>query len=861
MICRKAWRGSLLAILIMFFVNVPLASGSVLIKIELKTYEDYQIAADLGLKAYIKLDNAYIAEIDKDKIERLELNNLLFQIIDETPWTQDYFLVSKAKFRTKVNLSDHGEVLFEKDDLTILKTGNAKILELLSSGYQLNRISQDRTIPLKYNPLPSTSIPFLSYSQGTDSLVTQVSVDSLTSYLEKLQSFDNRCALSDSVINARHWLKDELEQFGIDSVYLHPFAGWDGYNLGYWIVDSNVVAVIPGTVNPDKVIVAGGHYDSIIWPVTDPDQPAPGADDNASGTAAILEMARILANNPLPKTVILIAFGAEEFWMVGSYGYATDAFSQGMDIQVMFNLDMIGHEANQIDMELHKNDIALPYALSMANLAEMYTNLNVHIAPDQASDSWPFSQLGYRILYSEEFIFSSNYHMVSDSVTHLNIPYMSEIVKMNLATIVEVASSPGPVEDIVIWDAGDGEKLYVNWSSLEENDLVEYRLYFGTESGVYTDTHTVLSGYTSDTLRNLENEVPYYIAVSGVNSSGKESIYKSEIVGTPRIVPLPPSGLTAQTGYFKINLSWQPSYDLDFSHYNLYRSITSGEDYEVIATEMQSLAYEDTTVEGGIWYYYVLTAVDTTGYESGYSEEVSMRAITLDQGILVIDESGNSKGNPPYPSSDRQQDSVYAELFSGYRVSYYEYTETSNKPSMKDIGAYSTLVWLDDDYFKSNFVDNSDHVLIEEYLGYGGNFVMFSWRGMTGYGAPYSFLHITWAGENSLADFAGAFSHDTSFYPDVITDTLKYISNWGGLLKYGNIVSLGSGAEPLYYFDSYSDDISFEGKVCGWRYDGLDYQKAFFSFPLYYLEYEDARGLIVSLMRDFGEPLGVEEAP
>jgi hypothetical protein len=348
---KKSYAGILGALLILVSFNFSFASNPYLIEIQLKAPADYQIATDLGLKAYAKLDNAYIAEINKDRIEGLERVNLPFQIIDETPWTQVYFLVSKIKFRTRVNLLNYGQILLEDENMSFLKTDPDRALELLKAGYQLNRISREQTIPLKYMPLPSPAIPQITYSQDTDSLVNLVSEDTLTSYLLKLQSFSTRFVHSDSIKGARQWLKHKFEEMGIDSVYFYPFTAWDPYVIGDWFNDSNVVAVIPGTVDPDKVIVVGGHYDSVNWDESpfDFNAPAPGADDNGSGTVATLEMARILAEHPLSKTVIFMPFAAEEIGLFGSWAYAQDAAYQGIDIQLMINFDMIGEEANSTD--------------------------------------------------------------------------------------------------------------------------------------------------------------------------------------------------------------------------------------------------------------------------------------------------------------------------------------------------------------------------------------------------------------------------------------------------------------------------------------------------------------------------------
>ncbi|MCJ7458519.1 MAG: M28 family peptidase [candidate division Zixibacteria bacterium] len=872
MFWRKVWLGGLGAFLTILFLNLSLASGSVLIRIELKTAKDYQLAAEVGLKAYVRLDKAYLGEIEKDKIEKLEVAKIPYQIIDETPFTQDYFLVSKTFFRAKANLSDYGQVLLDEDDLTLLKTDQNKALELLNAGYRLTRITP-QVIPLKYTPPPSLAIPALSFSPERDTLVDQVSVDSITSYLLKLQAYDTRFVYSDSIVKARHWLYSKFKEFGIDSVYFYPFTAWDGYIRGNWMQDSNVVAVIPGTAAPDKVIVVGGHYDSVNWGMWNFNDPAPGADDNGSGTAATLEIARILAHHPLSKTVIFMPFAAEEVGLLGSSAYAYDAASQGKDIQLMINFDMIAHWPNSTEMNIHTYPPSLPYALLLVQMAGTYTNLTPHILGNSSgSDSWPFSQVGYNIIYSAERIFSDNWHLITDSVTNMNIPYMSQIVRMNLATLIEVAESPGPVENLQVMDAGDGEKLYLNWAPLQENNLVGYKVYSGTQSGVYTDTHFVAPTVHSDTLRNLQTGVPYYMAVAAVNNLGKESFYKIEIIGTPRSIPLAPSGLTAQTGYFKINLSWQSNQEADLAYYKVYRSLSSGSGFDSIATGIKGFSYQDSALQGGIWYYYCITAVDTLGNESSFSQEARMIAITLDQGVLVIDETGNSMGNPPMPSSDFQQDSLYSELFSGYQVSFYEYTDISTQPSIIDLGPYSTVVWLDDDFQIFNFVTDKDDNLIKEYLGYGGRFILFSWTGLRRFAGTlpktfsagsfvYDYLHISWANENPVNDFAGAFPYDTIFYLDIKSDTLKYISDWQGRLKYVNIFNLRPGAQPLYYFDSYSDNPAYEGKVCGLKYDGTDYKLAFFGLPLYYLEAPGAKEMVRSLMQDFGEPLGVEDHP
>ncbi len=90
---------------------------------------------------------------------------------------------------------------------------------------------------------------------------------------------------------------------------------------------------------------------------------------------------------------------------------------------------------------------------------------------------------------------------------------------------------------------------------------------------------------------------------------------------------------------------------------------------------------------------------------------------------------------------------------------------------------------------------------------------------------------------------------------------VRNLYNWEGTLAYVNVFNLRSGATPLYTYDSYTSDTAFEGKTCGLKYTGLDYKLAFFGFPLFYLDQTEAKQIVSSLMRDFGEPLGVEDNP
>lgn len=178
----------------------------------------------------------------------------------------------------------------------------------------------------------------------TDSLV-DVMVDSVSGpaidfTVIHLQDFVTRYSTHDSCFAAAAYLRSRFESFGMDTVYLHHWS--DEYA-------DNVVAVLNGIGNPQKSIVIGGHYDSIS---SNPDS-CPGADDNASGAAALFETARILSRYDFDYSIVFVAFSAEEQGSRGSEAFASEARDRGDDIVAMLNLDMIGYVAAGDVFDLH----------------------------------------------------------------------------------------------------------------------------------------------------------------------------------------------------------------------------------------------------------------------------------------------------------------------------------------------------------------------------------------------------------------------------------------------------------------------------------------------------------------------------
>jgi len=175
--------------------------------------------------------------------------------------------------------------------------------------------------------------------------VTQANLDADVSYYST--TFKTRRSDQPEAIAAQNDLLGRFQALGL-AASLHDFDG----NA------DNVIAEIPGALEPAKVVIVGAHYDS--YTSSGATGKAPGADDNGSGTAAVLELARIFAasGQPFRYTVRFCLFSSEEFGLVGSAAYSADLVNQGVEVVAMLNTDMNAYRDpnDALDLDFAVND-------------------------------------------------------------------------------------------------------------------------------------------------------------------------------------------------------------------------------------------------------------------------------------------------------------------------------------------------------------------------------------------------------------------------------------------------------------------------------------------------------------------------
>ena len=309
-------------------------------------------------------------------------------------------------------------------------------------------------------------------------LMDSVSIDSLKANIEHLSSYHNRRYDSRYIYDVQDWLIACYKGFGVDTVMLHDFPVPESDIE----TADNILAVKWGTTKPEEFVICGAHYDSWNSDGTDPDTiRSPGADDNASGVAGILETARLLSQYTFDRTIIFANWCAEEIGLVGSAAYAHDMAEQRMDIVAYFNLDMTGYLAEGSD--IHVN---LMYTTQDSLLGQYVKQFSRTYFPEMRiwqdwlpwgdSDYSSFNRNGYAAIHPFEDVHASSpFIHTRDDVLGLSVNSLEQakrLTELNLGTVallaglnshslhesesMNVGLYPNPAKDLVNIVAEDG---------------------------------------------------------------------------------------------------------------------------------------------------------------------------------------------------------------------------------------------------------------------------------------------------------------------------------------------------------------------------------------------------------------------
>jgi Zn-dependent M28 family amino/carboxypeptidase len=281
----------------------------------------------------------------------------------------------------------------------------------------------------------------------------QVNSTNLKDSVDNLSSFHTRHTKSAYIEDVMYWLKNKFEKVCEDRVYFNNFTQIDNdssYNL------KNIICTQEGSAindnNNNNILLILAHYDSRMEDINQANARAPGADDNASGVAAVLELARILSQINLENDIQFVLLSGEEQGQWGSRAYLEHLRATDTRPDLVMNLDMIGHDAlkqSKVLIEYDQgskskiNDIhSKRVADLIKEVASEYTNLNASLSKLGKTDLLPFEAAGNTVigLHDGGTIDNPNYHRMSDTLSTLDTEYLTSITKLALATILELGS-------------------------------------------------------------------------------------------------------------------------------------------------------------------------------------------------------------------------------------------------------------------------------------------------------------------------------------------------------------------------------------------------------------------------------------
>lgn len=393
-------------------------------------------------------------------------------------------------------------------------------------------------------------------------MVEQVDTVNLYNSIAWMQQFI-RDAYSPEALLTQNWLVERYEELGLETS-IHYFIDEQNNTLDA----GNVIAVQPGTVYPDEYIIISSHYDH---------PEGPGADDNASGTAGVLEVARILSQYSFDRSIIYINFNGEECGIIGSWGYAKECALQDMDILGVFNLDMIGWYPPNLDTVkmytacYHLSRNLYEYYTSVANLYLPETpTLWMSYGEYGAGDHMRFCSYEYPAIYLGDIEYLSIHpccHQPCDTIGNgvNNFILAGAFVKATLAATTELANGDLPPQHFAA--TCDSSTIYLRWD--EAQGASSYRV-FRDDTFI---AETTENGYEDHDANDGQIHEYYVVEIKSDGTENNASNHEKMMV-TPAL-PIPfVNDFNANTeGFRLIHDTWKRIGKNPYDPYDRYLGI------------------------------------------------------------------------------------------------------------------------------------------------------------------------------------------------------------------------------------------------------------------------------------------------
>lgn len=378
-------------------------------------------------------------------------------------------------------------------------------------------------------------------------LDVEVSQQNLIGYVQTLANFNTRNTFSVTdqeglgVGAARRWIFNEFIRVGNGRllVEVDEFPVNQG---GVVYNQQNIVATLQGTGTHPGVIVLGAHYDSRSIDPFNGTSFAPGANDNGSGVAVLLEAARVLSSREWNQTIVFVAFAAEEQDRRGSVQFVTDRLLTGWQFDVMLTNDIVGGRPGIPQMvRLFSLEPESSPPRQLARYIDYVANIYLPNFPiqlvnaedrlDRYGDHISFLEAGIpavRLTESEED--SNRQHNSSDTAEWLDYNYLRQVTQLNIAVLANMAGAPPqPVAPSLTAMAEPGAYI-LTW--IPDSNAAGYAISFRPVGSTnFPQFRYVNSGDAGNVaITGLDPAAQYWVSIAGLDGNGRIGLFSQEVL-------------------------------------------------------------------------------------------------------------------------------------------------------------------------------------------------------------------------------------------------------------------------------------------------------------------------------------------
>lgn len=409
-------------------------------------------------------------------------------------------------------------------------------------------------------------------------IVREIDARNIEATIRKLVSFGTRNTLSEQndpkrgIGAARDWLYQEFLKAaeasnGRMTVEKQSYEQQKAARVPQPTIITNVVATLKGTQpeSSNRIYVVSGHYDSMCSSPTDAKCDAPGANDDASGTAAVLEMARVMAKHEFDATVVFMAVAGEEQSLLGSTHFAEQAKQKNWDIEGMFTNDIVGNTlggngvrdrgtirvfsegvpSNETPAEATtRRSVGGENDSPSRQLARFIKEVSERSVPQmkvmlvyrrdrygRGGDHIPFLERGYPAVrfteVNEEFRHQHQNVRVENGVQYgdlpqfVDFPYIANVARVNAVALAALALAPAKPNGVTIQSRLSND-TDLKWEPNKEPDLAGYEIVWrDTTSPVWTNSKPV-GTVTAFSMKGMSKD-NFFFGVRAVDKEGNRS--------------------------------------------------------------------------------------------------------------------------------------------------------------------------------------------------------------------------------------------------------------------------------------------------------------------------------------------------